>query len=66
MTKKGEAMGRQITIRMPDDLYERLELAAAADHRKPAQLIRLMIEESMADVERRIAARDRAGRQGDG
>jgi len=51
-------METTVSVRMTRELYERLETAAKADKRKVGEMARLIIEESMPSVERRVAARE--------
>ncbi len=44
-------MGQQVTVRMPEDLLEKLDLRAALHRRRRSEVIRLALERFLAEPE---------------
>ncbi len=53
MTKKvgREAMTKNVTVRMGDDLYERLTVLAEKDRRRVGEYVRLALEDMIPRLE---------------
>ena len=56
-TKKEKTLDANVTVRMPRDLYERLEAVANLDQRHIGEMARMILAECLPAVERRLAAR---------
>jgi len=50
-------MDANLTIRMPRDMYEHLELVSKADKRRVGEMARLIIEEFLPVVQARLERR---------
>lgn len=50
---------RSITVRMPEDLLNRLQQLAAKQHMPYQRLMKLMLEDSVSRLERRVAMSER-------
>ncbi len=59
----GESPGptRSITVRMPEDLLNRLQHLASTRHMPYQRLMKRMLEESVSGLERRIATSESRG-----
>jgi predicted transcriptional regulator len=52
-------MGRQLTVRLPDDLSDALDSAAERMQRKNSEIVRLALREYLGSFDRRMRHADR-------
>lgn len=54
-----DGMGRQLTVRLPDDLGDELEAAAERTQRKSSEIVRLALRAYLGSFDRRTRHADR-------
>jgi len=52
-------MGRQLTVRLPDDLNRQLESASTRMQRRPSEIVRLALREYLGSFDRRTRHAER-------
>lgn len=56
-TKKERTLDANVTVRMPRDLYDRLETVAKLDQRHIGEMARMILADCLPAVEQRLATR---------